>query len=123
MPSLFDPIDLGAIRAPNRILMAPMTRARGTREHVPTSIMAEYYAQRASAGLIISEVIGINQLGLGWAYATGLWSPEQIAGWRKITDAVHENNGRIIAQLWQMGRVVHSSFLNGGQSVSASATS
>ncbi|MGO8003115.1 alkene reductase [Rhizobium ruizarguesonis] len=122
MTSLFSPIQLGAIKAPNRIFMAPMTRARGTREHIPTSIMVEYYAQRASAGLIISEAIGINQLGLGWPYATGLWLPEQIAGWRKITDAVHENGGRIIAQLWQMGRVVHSSFLDGGQAVSASAT-
>ncbi|NLS08338.1 alkene reductase [Rhizobium sp. P32RR-XVIII] len=122
MTSLFDPIELGAIKAPNRILMAPMTRARGTRSHIPTPIMVDYYAQRASAGLIISEAIGINRLGLGWPYATGLWLPEQIAGWRKITDAVHENGGRIIAQLWQMGRVVHSSFLDGGQPVSASAT-
>ena len=122
MPNLFDPIELGAIKAPNRIFMAPMTRARGTREHVPTSMMIEYYAARASAGLIISEAIGINQLGLGWPYATGLWSVEQIAGWRKITDAVHENGGRIVAQLWQMGRVVHSTFINGEKPVSASAT-
>ncbi|UWU24241.1 alkene reductase (plasmid) [Rhizobium sp. CB3060] len=122
MPGLFDPIELGAIRAPNRILMAQMTRARGTREHLPTPIMADYYAQRASAGLIISEAIGINQLGLGWPYATGLWSAEQIADWRGITDAVHENGGRTIAQLWQMGRVVHPSFLKGGRPVSASAT-
>jgi 2,4-dienoyl-CoA reductase-like NADH-dependent reductase (Old Yellow Enzyme family) len=122
MPTLFDPIELGAIKAPNRILMAPMTRARGTREHIPTPMMVEYYAARASAGLIISEAIGINQLGLGWPYATGLWSAEQIAGWRRITDAVHENGGRIIAQLWQMGRVVHPSFLNGERPVSASAT-
>jgi N-ethylmaleimide reductase len=122
MTSLFDPIELGAIKAPNRIFMAPMTRARGTRSHIPTPIMVDYYAQRASAGLIISEAIGINQLGLGWPYATGLWLPEQIAGWRKVTDAVHEKGGRMIAQLWQMGRVVHSSFLEGGQAVSASAT-
>jgi len=84
--------------------------------------MVDYYAQRASAGLIISEAIGINQLGLGWPYATGLWLPEQIAGWRKVTDAVHKKGGRIIAQLWQMGRVVHSSFLDGDQPVSASGT-
>ncbi|WP_426122843.1 alkene reductase [Pararhizobium sp. PWRC1-1] len=122
MPTLFDPIELGAIKAPNRIFMAPMTRARGTREHVPTPMMIDYYAERASAGLIITEAIGINQLGLGWPYATGIWSPEQITGWRKITDAVHENGGRIIAQLWQMGRVVHPSFLNGDKPVSASAT-
>lgn len=122
MPTLFDPIRLGAIEAPNRILMAPMTRARGTREHVPTPIMADYYAQRATAGLIISEAIGITQQGLGWPYATGLWSPEQVAGWRKVTDAVHAGGGRIVAQLWHMGRVVHPSFLGGEQPVSPSAT-
>jgi 2,4-dienoyl-CoA reductase-like NADH-dependent reductase (Old Yellow Enzyme family) len=122
MPSLFDPIGLGAIKAPNRILMAPMTRARGTRDHVPTPMMAEYYAARASAGLIISEAIGISREGLGWPYATGLWTPEQIAGWRKVTDAVHAAGGRIIAQLWHMGRTVHPSFLGGAQPVSASGT-
>jgi N-ethylmaleimide reductase len=122
MPSLFDPIQLGAIRAPNRILMAPMTRARGTREHVPTPIMVDYYAQRASAGLIISEAIGVSRQGLGWPYATGLWTAEQVAGWRSVTDAVHEAGGRIIAQLWHMGRVVHPSFLDGAQPVSASVT-
>ncbi|ATB43544.1 alkene reductase [Cystobacter fuscus] len=122
MPTLFDPIRLGAIEAPNRILMAPLTRARGTREHVPTPIMADYYAQRASAGLIISEAIGISQQGLGWPYATGLWSDEQVAGWRKVTDAVHAAGGRIVAQLWHMGRIVHSSYLGGAQPVSASAT-
>ncbi|MCJ8142335.1 alkene reductase [Ancylobacter sp. A5.8] len=122
MPTLFDPIRLGAIMAPNRILMAPMTRARGTRDHLPTPIMATYYAQHASAGLIISEAIGISRQGLGWPYATGLWSREQVAGWRKVTDAVHEAGGRIIAQLWHMGRVVHPSFLDGAQPVSASVT-
>ncbi|MFY0581415.1 alkene reductase [Cystobacter fuscus] len=122
MPTLFDPIRLGAIEAPNRILMAPLTRARGTREHVPTPIMADYYAQRASAGLIISEAIGISQQGLGWPYATGLWSAEQVAGWRKATDAVHAAGGRIVAQLWHMGRIVHPSYLGGAQPVSASAT-
>ena len=78
MPSLFDPIQLGAIRAPNRILMAPLTRGRSTRGHVPTAIMADYYAQRASAGLILTEATGISQQGLGWAYAPGLWSDEQV---------------------------------------------
>lgn len=121
MTSLFDPIQLGAIAAPNRMLMAPMTRARGTREHLPTPMMATYYAQRASAGLIISEAIGVSQAGLGWPYATGIWNREQIAGWRRVTEAVHAAGGRIIAQLWHMGRVVHP--LMGGQTpVSASAT-
>lgn len=89
MPSLFDPIRIGAIEAPNRIFMAPLTRARATREHVPTPIMAEYYAQRASAGLIISEATGISRQGLGWPYAPGLWSDEQIAAWQAVTAAVH----------------------------------
>ncbi|PSJ43421.1 alkene reductase [Allosphingosinicella deserti] len=122
MTSLFDPIELGAIKAPNRIFMAPMTRARGTRDHVPTPMMADYYRQRASAGLIISEAVGITQQGLGWPYATGLWTREQIAGWRQVTDAVHDAGGRIIVQLWHMGRTVHSSFLEGERPVSASAT-
>ncbi|RYX91968.1 MAG: alkene reductase [Comamonadaceae bacterium] len=121
-PTLFDPVRIGAIHAPNRIFMAPMTRARGTREHLPTPMMADYYAQRASAGLIISEAIGITQQGLGWPYATGLWSQAQIAGWRVVTDAVHEAGGRMIAQLWHMGRVVHPSFTQGALAVSASPT-
>ncbi|MHC8319903.1 alkene reductase [Pseudomonas sp. GB2N2] len=122
MTTLFDPLRIGALDLPQRILMAPMTRARGTRDHIPTDMMVEYYRQRASAGLIISEAIGISQQGLGWPYATGLWLDEQVAGWRKVTDAVHAAGGRIIAQLWHMGRVVHPSFLGGGQPVSASVT-
>jgi 2,4-dienoyl-CoA reductase-like NADH-dependent reductase (Old Yellow Enzyme family) len=120
--SLFDPMRLGTLTLPNRILMAPMTRGRGSREHLPTPIMAAYYAQRASAGVIFSEAIGISRQGLGWPYATGLWSPEQVAGWHVVTDAVHAAGGRIIAQLWHMGRVVHPTFLGGAQPVSASAT-
>ncbi|WP_027135464.1 alkene reductase [Geminicoccus roseus] len=122
MTSLFDPIRLGQIQAPNRMFMAPLTRGRGTRAHVPTPLMADYYRQRASAGLIISEAIGISQQGLGWAYATGLWNQEQVDGWASVVEAVHAEGGRIVAQLWHMGRIVHPSFLDGGQSVSASAT-
>jgi len=121
MPTLFDPIRLGAIEAPNRILMAPLTRGRSTRAHVPTPMMAEYYAQRASAGLIISEATGISQVGLGWPYAPGIWSAEQVAAWRPVTDAVHAAGGRIVCQLWHMGRLVHSS-VTGAQPVSSSAT-
>jgi N-ethylmaleimide reductase len=121
MPSLFDPIRLGAIEAPNRVLMAPLTRGRGTRAHVPTEKMATYYAQRASAGLIISEATHISLEGSGWPYAPGLWSDEQVEAWKPVTDAVHEAGGRIVAQLWHMGRIVHPS-LNGVQPVSASAT-
>jgi N-ethylmaleimide reductase len=122
MPSLFDSIQLGAIHAPNRILMAPLTRGRATREHVPTPIMADYYAQRASAGLIISEATGISQEGLGWPYAPGLWTDEQAAAWQPVTKAVHDAGGRIFAQLWHMGRIVHPDFLDGEAPVSSSAT-
>jgi 2,4-dienoyl-CoA reductase-like NADH-dependent reductase (Old Yellow Enzyme family) len=120
--TLFDPIQLGAITAPNRILMAPLTRARSTMDHVPTPLMIEYYRQRASAGLIISEATGISPQGLGWPYAPGLWTPAQIEGWKPITAAVHGAGGRIVAQLWHMGRVVHPSLPGRGQPVSASAT-
>jgi 2,4-dienoyl-CoA reductase-like NADH-dependent reductase (Old Yellow Enzyme family) len=119
MTTLFDPIQLGAIAASNRILMAPLTRARGTRDHVPTPIMADYYRQRASAGLIISEAIGISRQGLGWPYATGLWNQAQVDGWRQVTDAVHDAGGRIVAQLWHMGRLVHPA-VTGEQPVSSS---
>lgn len=122
MPDLFDPVRLGDIQAPNRILMSPLTRARSTRGHVPTHIMATYYAQRATAGLIITEATGISQEGLGWPYAPGIWSPEQVEAWKPVTEAVHEAGGRIALQLWHMGRVVHPSFLGGAQPVSASAT-
>jgi 2,4-dienoyl-CoA reductase-like NADH-dependent reductase (Old Yellow Enzyme family) len=121
MPSLFDPIKLGAIEAPNRVLMAPLTRGRATRDHVPTRIMQTYYAQRASAGLILTEATGISRQGLGWPYAPGLWTDAQVEGWKPVTAAVHEAGGRIFAQLWHMGRLVHSS-LAGAQPVSASAT-
>ena len=122
MTKLTDPITLGAIQAPNRIFMAPLTRARNTRDHVPTPVMAEYYRQRAGAGLIISEATGISQAGLGWPYAPGIWNDEQIVGWRAVTAAVHEAGGRIVSQLWHMGRLVHPSFNDGTEPVSASAT-
>ncbi len=122
MPSLFDPVELGAIAAPNRILMAPLTRGRADQAHVPTAMMVDYYRQRASAGLIISEATGISQEGLGWPFAPGLWTAEQTEAWKPVTAAVHEAGGRIIAQLWHMGRIVHSSFNEGKPSVSASAT-
>lgn len=122
MPSLFDPIKLGAIEAPNRILMAPLTRGRATREHIPTELMKTYYTQRAGAGLIITEATGISRQGLGWPYAPGLWTAGQIEAWKPITESVHQAGGRIFAQLWHMGRVVHPSFLGGEAPVSASAT-
>jgi 2,4-dienoyl-CoA reductase-like NADH-dependent reductase (Old Yellow Enzyme family) len=122
MPSLFDPIQLGAIAAPNRILMAPLTRGRSTRDHVPTPVMLDYYVQRASAGLIITEATGISQQGLGWPYAPGIWTDAQEAAWHGIVQAVHHAGGRIVLQLWHMGRLVHPSFTGGAAPVSASAT-
>lgn len=119
MTSLFDPIQLGAVSAPNRILMAPLTRGRATRDHVPTPVMVDYYRRRASAGLIISEATGISRQGLGWPYAPGLWTPQQVEGWKPVTAAVHDAGGRIFAQLWHMGRLVHSS-VTGQQPVSSS---
>jgi 2,4-dienoyl-CoA reductase-like NADH-dependent reductase (Old Yellow Enzyme family) len=122
MTSLFDPIQLGAVLCPNRIVMAPLTRARATREAVPTSLMIDYYRQRASAGLIITEATGISRQGLGWPFAPGIWTAEQVEAWKPVTEAVHEAGGRIFCQLWHMGRVVHPSFLDGEAPVSASAT-
>src|SRR4249919_1883278 len=121
MPSLFTPLQLGALELPNRILMAPLTRARAGRDSVPNELMARYYAQRAGAGLIISEATGISREGLGWPNAPGLWNQDQVDGWKSVTRAVHREGGRIVAQLWHMGRLVHSD-LGGGQPVSSSAT-
>src|SRR5215217_4616931 len=121
MRNLFDPLELGAIELPNRILMAPLTRARAGREAVPNELMAAYYAQRAGAGLIISEATGISREGLGWPGAPGLWNEAQVDGWKAVTKAVHDQGGRIVAQLWHMGRLVHPD-LGGGQPVSSSAT-
>jgi 2,4-dienoyl-CoA reductase-like NADH-dependent reductase (Old Yellow Enzyme family) len=121
MASLFDPLTLGALELPNRIVMAPLTRARANREGVPNDLMAQYYAQRATAGLIISEATGISREGLGWPNAPGLWNSEQIQGWTTVTGAVHNAGGRIVAQLWHMGRLVHPD-LGGAQPVSSSAT-
>ena len=121
MTTIFDPIKLGAAIAANRAIMAPLTRGRATRDHVPTPIMVDYYAQRASAGLIISEATGISHQGLGWPYAPGLWSDEQVEAWKPVTQAVHDKGGLIVAQLWHMGRAVHSA-VTGEQPVSSSAT-
>src|SRR5687767_12943274 len=121
MPDLFDPATFGSISLANRIVMAPLTRARSDRDGVPNALMAEYYAQRAEAGLIISEATGISREGLGWPNAPGLWNQAQVEGWKLVTEAVHAAGGRIVAQLWHMGRLVHPD-LGGGQPVSSSAT-
>ena len=123
MTSLFDPIRLGAIDCPNRVLMAPLTRGRSSPGHVPVSdLKAAYYSQRAGAGLIIAEATGISQQGMGWPFGPGIWSDDQVEAWKPVTGAVHDADGRIILQLWHMGRIVHPDFLGGEAPVSSSAT-
>ncbi len=113
MTTLFDPIAFGAIAAPNRIVMAPLTRNRSPGA-VPTELVAEYYTQRASAGLLISEGTAITQQGQGYADVPGLYAPEQLAAWRRVTDKVHEAGGRIVTQLWHVGRISHETLQPGG---------
>jgi len=115
MTDLFSPIRLGRYDLKNRIAMAPLTRNRAAPGNVPTELMAEYYGQRADAGLIIAEATQIVPEGQGYQDTPGIHSPEQIAGWRKVTDAVHAKGGRIFLQLWHVGRVSHSSLQPGGQ--------
>lgn len=119
---LFTPVTLGALELRNRIVMAPMTRSRADAEGVPTDIMVDYYSQRASAGLIISEGIAPSAQGLGYCRTPGIYNPAQIEAWRKVTDAVHAQGGSIVAQIMHVGRV--SSALNkpqGARTVAPSA--
>src|SRR6202048_4422747 len=118
---LFMPYRMGDLDLPNRIVMAPLTRMRAqSHDHVPTALQAEYYAQRASAGLIITEATAISPEGFGWADTPGLWTMEQVRGWRRVTDAVHAVGGRIIAQLWHTGAISHPELRGGLQPLSAS---
>lgn len=118
---LFTAYRLGDLELPNRIVMPPMTRSRAGTNDVPTALMAEYYSQRASAGLIISEGTQISRQGQGYAWTPGIYSAEQIAGWRTVTHAVHAAGGRMFAQLWHVGRVSHTSLQpDGGAPVSSS---
>ena len=122
MTTLFDPIKIGALELPNRIIMAPLTRARAIGEgRVPNDLMTEYYVQRASAGLILSEATSVTPMGVGYADTPGIWSDEQVAGWKKITDAVHAAGGRIVLQLWHVGRISDPVFLDGAAPVAPSA--
>lgn len=119
--SLFTPIQLGRLYLPNRIVMAPLTRMRaGSIDHVPSQLQADYYAQRASAGLIVAEATAISPEGFGWADTPGLWSAEQVRGWCRVTDAVHAAGGRIVAQLWHTGAISHPDLRGGLQPLSAS---
>jgi N-ethylmaleimide reductase len=118
---LFTPYRMGNLNLPNRIVMAPLTRMRATSDdHVPTALQAEYYAQRATAGLIVTEGTAISPDGFGWVDTPGLWTEEQIRGWRRVTDRVHAAGGRIIAQLWHTGAMSHPDPRGGVLPLSAS---
>jgi 2,4-dienoyl-CoA reductase-like NADH-dependent reductase (Old Yellow Enzyme family) len=122
MTTLFDPLRLGDLDLPNRIIMAPLTRTRATPdERVPTSLMAEQYVQRASAGLIIAEATSVEARGVGYPRTPGIWSKEQTEGWKIVTHAVHAAGGRIFLQLWHVGRISDPELLNGEAPVSASS--
>ncbi|NAW65186.1 alkene reductase [Photobacterium halotolerans] len=122
MENLFQPLALnGSITLKNRILMAPLTRCMADDELVPTQAMADYYARRADIGLIISEATIIRPDGQGYPNTPGLFTPAQIAGWRNVTDKVHDNGGKIFAQLWHTGRVAHPHFFGGGDVLAPSA--
>lgn len=123
-PSLFAPLALGPLTLPNRMVMAPMTRARTTQPgNVPNAMMAAYYAQRASAGLIVSEATQISPQGQGYSYTPGIHTEAQVQGWRRVTDAVHAAGGRMVLQLWHVGRMSHPSFHADGLPVAPSALS
>ncbi|MBU3636065.1 alkene reductase [Polynucleobacter sp. es-MAR-4] len=124
MPSnnLFESISLGLMRLPNRVVMAPMTRARTAQPgDIPSIEMATYYAQRASAGLIITEATQISQQGQGYSFTPGIYSEAQVQGWRRVTQEVHDAGGRIVLQLWHVGRMSHPSFHTDGMPVAPSA--
>ena len=121
MAQLNSPLILGELKLKNRVIMAPLTRSRATADRVPTAMMAEYYAQRASAGLIISEATVISEEANGYLNTPGLFTDAQVEGWKLVTDAVHARDGLIVAQLWHVGRVSHPDLLNGETPVAASA--
>ena len=121
MATLFDPIKIGDLELSNRIIMSPLTRCRAIDNRIPNDLMAEYYSQRASAGLIISEGTVVTPMGVGYPNTPGIWSAEQTEAWKKITSAVHAKGGKMLLQLWHVGRVSDPSYLNGELPVAPSA--
>lgn len=121
MPSLFDPLTIGELALPNRIVMSPLTRCRASAGRVPNKMMAEYYVQRASAGIIFSEATSVTPMGVGYPDTPGIWSKEQVEGWKQVTRAVHDAGGRMLLQLWHVGRISHPVYLDGAQPVAPSA--
>ncbi|MEO0031433.1 MAG: hypothetical protein RIS94_1191, partial [Pseudomonadota bacterium] len=121
LESLFRPLDLGGLTLPNRVVMAPLTRARASVDNVPSALMGTYYAQRADCGLIVSEATAIDPMGMGWHRVPGIWNDAQVTGWQGVTAAVHAAGGRIFAQLWHMGRLVLPDYIGGAQPIGPSA--
>lgn len=122
MPHLLDPIQIGELSLPNRVILAPLTRCRAVGGHrVPNDLMREYYVQRASAGMILTEATSVAAMGVGYPDTPGIWSDAQVAGWSAITKAVHEAGGRILLQLWHVGRISHPIYLDGAMPVAPSA--
>lgn len=121
MPTLFDSLQLGPLTLPNRIFLAPLTRSRAGQQRIPNALMAEYYRQRSSAGLILTEATSVTPMGVGYANTPGIWSQEQVEGWKLITQAVHEAGGHIFLQLWHVGRISDPQFLDGALPVAPSA--
>src|SRR5260370_5033677 len=120
MATIFPPITIGDLHLPNRILMAPLTRNRSSGSgRVPNALMREYYVQRASAGSITSEATSVTPMGVGYPHTPGIWSQEQVHGWREITDAVRAAGGRMLLQLWHVGRISDPSYHGGARSVPA----
>lgn len=121
MKTIFDPMQLGTLTLKNRIIMAPLTRGRADEDGIPNALMAEYYGQRADAGLIISEATAISPQGYGWLGAPGIWNDAQMEGWKQVTRAVNAKGSKMFLQLWHMGRVSHPDFQNGELPVAPSA--
>ena len=121
MTTLFDPLPLGSLTLKNRIIMAPLTRCRAGVERIPNALMADYYAQRSSAGLILSEATSVTPMGVGYPDTPGIWSDAQVQGWKLVTDAVHQQGGLIFLQLWHVGRISDPVYLTGAQPVAPSA--
>jgi 2,4-dienoyl-CoA reductase-like NADH-dependent reductase (Old Yellow Enzyme family) len=122
MPTLFDPVKIGDLEVPNRVFMAPLTRNRSTGPgRVPNALMRDYYVQRASAGLIISEATSVAPAGVGYPHTPGVWSDQQVDGWRKVVEGVHEAGGRMLLQLWHVGRISDPIYHDGALPVAPSA--
>ena len=121
MSQLFEAMKVGEIELKNRIIMSPLTRCRASEGRIPNDLMVEYYTQRATAGLIISEATSIEPMGVGYPDTPGIWNDDQVEGWKKITQAIHSKGGKIVLQLWHVGRISDPIYLDGKQPVAPSA--